>query len=370
MLPPVAERPKLRSTLDQLSNSFEELLLGGLTTANEDTRRTLTAAMQEAARVRLLRLGAVLRVLADDLHRFNTSDPLLSRRRLTLFLNRGWLLARGLTHALDKGDEKEYDRLNATPTTQPLANAEVVCLGAAKKVMAAAVRFDFRFRVLTASGPLQSGDAASWSFIHPVKNKELPPEAYLHYAPRGLKFKSAVFLEKKVVTISNASVMPDPVSGWRISLTDASTAVAASAFTDWSRFLSWTPAAALERLSRLSPGPLDLDAEFQEEIVLRDYRIAAPTDGDDPGQTAYPLMAAPLTFHAVVGAGIEGATLQTNLNELRKPESVRPPLFGLMHYERCRLVLQPLTTFAAGGPTYLTISPEKFDIARLIRELV
>ena len=73
MLPPAAERPKLRATLDQLSAAVEELLLSGLTTASDATRQTLTAAMQEAARMRLLRLGAILRVLADDLNRVNTT---------------------------------------------------------------------------------------------------------------------------------------------------------------------------------------------------------------------------------------------------------------------------------------------------------
>ena len=41
MLPPAAERPKLRATLDQLSVAVEELLLGGLTTATDDTRRAM-----------------------------------------------------------------------------------------------------------------------------------------------------------------------------------------------------------------------------------------------------------------------------------------------------------------------------------------
>src|SRR4051812_36285412 len=152
MLPPVAERPKLLATLHQLSGAVEDLLLGGLTTATDATRQTLAGAMQEAARMRLLRLGAILRVLADDLHRFNTQDPLLSRRRLTLFMNRGWLIAKGLSHALEKGDEKEFDRLNLSPTTQPIASIDLVCFGAVKKVTASMIQFQFRCRALAASG--------------------------------------------------------------------------------------------------------------------------------------------------------------------------------------------------------------------------
>jgi hypothetical protein len=40
-----------------------------------------------------------------------------------------------------------------------------------------------------------------------------------------------------------------------------------------------------------------------------------------------------------------------------------------MHYERCRLVFQPLSVFNENGPEYLTISQEKVDKAALLREL-
>lgn len=367
MLPPQAERPKLRATLDQLSAAVEELLLGGLTTATDATRQTLAGAMQEAARMRLLRLGAVLRVLADDLNRFNTQDPLLSRRRLTLFMNRGWLLAKGLSHALEKGDEKEFDRLNLTPTTQPLANIELVCLGAVKKVTAAVVQFQFRFRALTASGAVKAGDAVSWSFNQPVKNKDFPPEAYLHLAQKQ-KFTPFGLLERKVVTVANAVVSPDDAGNWRVALNDASTVVPGKAFTEWDRFLSWAPAGPLERLARQSPGPLDLDTELQEEVVVRDYEIGAAADGDEPGQTVYPITAGPLALHAIVGAPAEGKALKKNMDDLRRLRQ-SPPLFGLMHYERCRLVFQPLSTFPASGPEYMTISQEKVDKAALLRAL-
>ncbi len=368
MLPPAAERPKLRTTLDQLSGAVEELLLGGLTTASDATRQTLTAAMQEAARMRLLRLGAILRVLADDLNRFVTQDPLLSRRRLTLFLNRGWLLARGLSHALEKGDEKEFDRLNLTPTTQPLTSVELVCLGAVKKVTASMVQFQFRFRALSASGPVKAGDAVAWSFNQPVKNKDFPPEAYLHLAQKQ-KFTPFSLLERKQVTVSNALVSPDDAGNWRVALNDASTVVAGAAFTDWGRFLAWTPDAALERLAKQSPGPLDLDTELQEEVVLHDFAIGAPVEGDEPGQTVYPITAGTMAFQAIVGAAVEGKALAKCMDELRKPKNARPPLFGLMHYERCRLVFQPLATFPASGPEYMTISQEKVDKAALLRAL-
>jgi hypothetical protein len=354
--------------LDRLSSAVEDLLLGGLTTASDATRQTISGAMQEAARMRLLRLGAILRVLTDDLARFNNQDPLLSRRRLTLFLNRGWLIARGLSHALETGNEKEYDRLNLTPTTQQLARADIACMGVVKKVTAAVVQFQFRFRALTTSTPVKSGDALAWSFNQPVKNRDFPPEAYLHLAQKQ-KFTPFSLLDRKIITVQNAVVVPDEAGTWRLSLTDQSLVNVGSPFAGWAQFLDWTPGPARERLAKQTPGPLDLDTELQEEVIFSDYEIGAPAAGEEPGQTVYPLRAGRFELHALVGPAGEGAALKKGLDELRKLETNRPPLYGLMHYERCRLVLQALTTFGTYGPDYLTISPEKVDKGALIREL-
>src|SRR5581483_11305763 len=145
MLPPPAERPKLTLLLAQLGTAVEELFLSGLTTASDATRQTLTAAMQEAARFRLLRLGSTLRTATEELGRFTTHDPLFSRKRLIFFLSRAWLLSRGLAHALQTTDEKEYDRLTWSPTVQPVPKVEVVCLGVSKKVATGAfIAFEFR----------------------------------------------------------------------------------------------------------------------------------------------------------------------------------------------------------------------------------
>src|SRR5437763_4792729 len=120
MLPQPADRPKLAAVLAQLGAAVEELLLSGLTTASDATRQTLAAAMQEAARFRLLRLGSTLRTATEELARFTAHDPSFSRTRLTFFLSRAWLLSRGLAHALESADTSEYDRLTWSPPTQPL----------------------------------------------------------------------------------------------------------------------------------------------------------------------------------------------------------------------------------------------------------
>jgi hypothetical protein len=137
----------------------------------------------------------------------------------------------------------------------------------------------------------------------------------------------------------------------------------------WDRFLDWSSAPAAERLARHTPGPLDLETELQEEVVLRDYEIGLAGDGDEPGQTFVPVTSGRLALTAVVGAGAEGQALTKGLDGLRKLRKGRPPLFGLMHYERCRLVLQPLTAFGPDGPDYLTISKENINKAALLKAM-
>lgn len=368
MLPPASDRPRLQAVLDQLAAAVEDLLLGGLTTASETTRQTMTAAMQEAARFRLLRLGSTLRGAADELGRFIGEDPAFSRRRLSFFLNRAWLLSRGLANALRANDEAEYDRLAWTPPSQPLPEARVVCLGAVKKVAAGSfVAFEFRLRQVAEAQSAATGRRLSWSVVFPIKpGTSIPPEGYLHLAQKQ-KFVPYVFLEKKVVVIRQATLSVDDAGGGRVALGEGSTVAADGPFEDWSRFLDWSPAPALERVRRHRAGPLDIDTELQDEVVLRDYTIGPPTDGDEPGQTLYPLTAGPLTLHAVVGPDAEGKALRQGLEAIRKPKASRPPLFGLMHYERCRLMFQPLSALTRDGPDYLAISKEIVNKADLLK---
>ncbi len=370
MLPPPNERTKLAALLAHLSGAVEELLLSGLTTASDATRQTLAAAMQEAARFRLLRLGATLRTAAEELGRFTSHDASFSRRRLTFFLSRSWLLARGLAHALQTADAKEYDRLAWMPPTQPLPRVEVVCLGAVKKVAAGAfVAFEFRLRAVADAPPVKAGQRLTWSAVFPIKpGMDIPPEGFLHL-PQKQKFTPFLLLERRSVTVENAQLVGEE-SGARLSLTDQSTVApgAALAFNELDRFLDWNPAPAVERIRKHVPGPLDLDTELQEEIVLRDYAVGKPEAGDAPGQTVYPMTAGKLALSAVVGAEAEGKALRKNLDDLRSLKKNRPPLYGLMHYERCRLVFQPLTAFWP-EPDYLTISKENVNKAALLKAM-
>jgi hypothetical protein len=184
--------------------------------------------------------------------------------------------------------------------------------------------------------------------------------------PHKQKFKAIDFLATRVVTIEKAVVTQDE-SGSRITLTDASTVTPGEAFTDWDRFRSWDPAAALTRLRAHSPSPFDLDVEMQEEVVLEDWQLGEPEKRAD-GQVAYPVHLGAATLEGRVTPGAEGQALRKALEGLRKKKE-RPPLFALMHYERCRLVLQPLAVFGSKGPEHLTISDEKLDRAALLKAL-
>jgi hypothetical protein len=368
MLPPTAERPKLAKLLGQLGATVEELLLSGLTTASEATRQTLAAAMQEAARSRLLRLGSTLRIATEELARFTANDPAFSRTRLTFFLSRAWLLSRGLAHALETADEQEFDRLTWSPPVQPAPKLEVVCIGAAKKVATGAfVAFEFRLRSIADCPPVVAGQRLVWSFVFPLKpGLDIPPESFLHL-PQKQKFSPFILLERKSVTIENANLVADETVS-RISLTDQSTVAPAGAFKKWEGFLEWSPEDAIERIRRHAPGPLDLDTELQEEIVLEDYEIGDALEGETPGQTIFPIAAGNLVLAAVVGAGLEGQALRKGLDDVRKLKKNRPPLYGLMHYERCRLTFQPLTAFRP-EPDYLTISKENVNKAALLKAM-
>jgi hypothetical protein len=364
-----ADRQKLLPLLDELAGAVEELLLSGLTTASEATRQALGVSFQEASRLSLLRLGSALRAANEELGRFTRNESDFSRRRLSFFLNRAWLLSHGLARALRDGDEQEFDRLLWTPATAPAERLEVVTLGVAKRVAAGAFcAFEFRLRAVRAAGKIPEGGRLVWSCVFPIKpGLDIPPEGFLHL-PHKQKFTANLFLERKTVVIERASVAVDDAGVGRVSLGEQSAVTAGEPFAEWDCFHAWSPAPALERIRRHEPGPFDVDVELQDEVVLTDWEIGAPAERDGQHRMAYPVTYRDTVFDAVVSQGTEGRTLRAALDGLRKKKR-RPPLFGLMHYEGCRLVLQPLALLGKEGPEQLMLSAEKVDRSVLVRAL-
>jgi hypothetical protein len=208
-----------------------------------------------------------------------------------------------------------------------------------------------------------------WSVVFPIKpGSEIPPEGFLYLSYKQ-KFETRIFCDKKTIVFHDTTYLADDACSGRLVLGEQSSVSLGKPFSGWARFLDWSPAPAAERLKRHTAGPLDLDTELQEEVILRDYEIGPPAEGDEPGQTVYPVKSALLALHAVVGPPAEGKALAKGLEDLRKKKKDRPPLFGLMHYERCRLVLQPLTAFHDAGPDYITISKEIVNKAALLKAL-
>ncbi|HEX5270938.1 MAG TPA: hypothetical protein VFW33_10640 [Gemmataceae bacterium] len=363
-----ADRRKLLPLLDELAGAVEELLLSGLTTASEATRQALGVSFQEASRLGLLRLGSTLRAANEELGRFTRNEPEFSRRRLGFFLNRAWLLCRGLSRALHEGDEAQFDRLLWTPASAPAGRLEVVTLGVARRVAASAFcAFEFRLRTVAPAGAIPAGQRLIWSCVFALKpGVSVPPEAFLGL-PQKQKFKPALFLERKTVVIEGAAVALDGDSG-RVSLGEQSTVVGGEPFTDWQRFQGWDPAAALRRVRSHEPGPFDLEVELQEEVVLDVWEIGEPAGRAGQHQTVFPVTHRGTAFDAVVTQGEEGKALRGALEALRRKKQ-RAPLFGLLHYEMCRLVLQPLAVFGKDGPEQLMLSQEAGDRAALLKAL-
>jgi hypothetical protein len=360
-----ADRRKLLGLLDELARGVEGLLLGGLTAASESTRRLLDLSFQEASRLRLLRLGSTLRSAAEELGKFLQKKEGFSRKRLCFFLNRAWLLGHALARALREGDEKEFDRLLRTPANQPVERVEAVTLGVARKVVPGSFcAFDFRLRCLTPAGPIPAGGRLVWSYVFaPPPSFTGQPDAFLHLNQKQ-GFKPVQLLEGKALVISHATLTPE-ANGGRLALGEKTTVEAGAPFTDWDRFLTWDPAAALDRLRGHRPSPLDLEVELQEEVVLRGWQLGEPAE-EDEGQRVYPVTAGGTTFHAVVNPGVEGEPVRRALDALRGKKEL-PPLFALMHYERCRLTLQPLAVFGPAGMEPLTLSRDKVNMADLLR---
>jgi len=215
---------------------------------------------------------------------------------------------------------------------------------------------------------VKAGQRLAWSVVFPVKpGVEIPPEGFLHL-PQKQKFNTSIVLESKKITIANAQVSFDENGSGRISLTDQSTVVLGEKFAEWGKFLDWSPEKAVERIRKNSPGPLDIDTELQEEVILREYSFGTAAQGEAPGITAYPITSSGLVLSAIVGADVEGKALKKNLAELSKQKKDLPPLYGLMHYERCKMMFQPLTVFRP-APDYITISNESINKAALLKAL-
>lgn len=361
------DRKKLIALLEQLSGAVEDLLITGLTTASEATVKTLNVSFQESSRMGMLRLGGTLRSVNDEVARYTRNDPDFSRRRLSFFLNRAWALSNALKHSIEGNRVDLFEKLMRTPSPQPVDKVEVVTVGVVKRPAASFVAFEFRLRTVSNCGHLKKGDRLIWSCVFPkAPGSTIPAEGYLHL-PQKQKFKAVSLLEPKVFTMETVSTTLDPTGCHRVSLTDTSTVAAGVEFAEWSSLFHWDQMAAFERVQQHDPGPFDLDVELQEEVFVDEWLIHDSYENSDSG-IVFPIQTSTFLCETIVPKTGDNNVLLNNLGEY-KGKKKPGTLYGLMHYERCKLVLQPLTVFGKKKPKHLMISDEKIDPRALLSTL-
>lgn len=357
-----AERKNLIPHLQRTVDAIEDILRSGLTTANESTIKTLGITFQEASRLKLLRLGSTLRGTHQEISRYVEDHPDFSSTRLAFFLNRSWLLCKGLQHSIEEKNQELLDQLLWTPPATKSRKLDLICLGVVKKVAADNFcAFEFRFR------EFKTEQAYTWSAVFPLKKgTKIPAEGYLHL-PQKQKFHPKSFLDGKVIQFQNVLVSNTQSAAKRIQLSEKSQVEIGDSVEDWATWLTWDPAKALQRIEQHEISPFDVDIELQEEVVFRDYRLLEAEATDNPNQTIIPLVVSDSRFDLVVSNSVEGKPSLQALKDESKLSHPRP-LYGVMYYSNAQLLALPLTIYdeQEDRMNYITISSDSIDKKALL----
>ena len=361
-----AEQKKLLPQIQLTVDALEEVLNSGLTTASDSTSKALGVTFQSAARLRLLRLASTLRSTNDEINRYVNDDKDFSQTRLMFFLNRSWLLCKGLKHAIETNDKKRLAALLMTPETKNVKQLQVVCLGVSKKIAGGNFcAFEFRLRCVKTREPFV------WSTVFPMKpGNAIPAEGYLHL-PQKQKFAANVFLEKRVLQLSDFVLSVSGNGVKRIQFADQSTVESQDKFDDWKPFLKWDPSLAVKRIAEQNVTPFDLETELQEEVFFSDFELEKAVPQKDKNRNVFPLIYKDTQFALLVSDGEEGKAARETLAALQKKRESNVTMFGLMHYSNCRLEVQPLTLFNNDDNDleYVTISKKSIDKRALLAEM-
>lgn len=374
--PPLEDPKGALALAQELSRAAEDLVRTGLASASEGTRAKLDASFKEASRRKLLRLGASLRFVNDEVARFLADDGSFAMRRFSFFLHRSWLLARGLAKGLETKDERLLGSLlsSASAAPRPVASVEVVTMGALKRTIVSqnSSSFDFKLRVVGGKDPSLIGRSLTYSMVFLRKKgvsfQQLPAEAHLHL-PQAQKFAPTVFRNGKVITITDCAVSLDDRGAGRLHLGPKSTVKEGAAFSAWGPLWRFDPAGALDRIQRFSPGPLDLAVELQEEVIVSGATIGAEPIRTNAERRVFALTGeGGLSLDLVIPEGPDGEELLPRLRKGLKPAK-KPLLYGLAYYELGRTLFLPLSLLEKAGPDLVTLSERKFDLAQLVGTL-
>lgn len=418
MKPPTGtDAERLRRLLDDLGDTVEQLLMGGMTTASQATRQKLDVAFREASRRQLSRLAVSLRVVMQEVGHYLAKDSKFSPRRLSMFCNRVWVLARGMATSMTSGNAELFAHLALDRRAETVDAIDAVTLGVMKKVLPGVCAFDFHMRVLD-DGVL--GRPAVYSLVFPLKKgSKIPPEALLELA-QPQKWKPRILLDGTVITFHHPTLVHG-TSGLRIQTprdNPKSKAEAGRRFDDWEQLPGWDPALALRHVRGHEIDPIEIPNELQELAVFDDWQLSAARRDDARPRHVYPVHAAGLELDGIASSEAEGATLRDNLERILagelpvghgpgapkpkpktkpKPTSRKrstkkktargktgessPPkaspardpragrLFGIVHYETCRFVMHPLSLITKRGPIHLMVASQGVDKKALLKSL-
>ncbi len=379
---PAAEAKKLLPVLDDLAHAVEDLVAGGMVTASTATKERLEVSFKEASRLKLGRLAASLRYVVEEIGRFLTSASTFSGKRLALFLSRSWVLARGLHQALTEKNDALLGRLLLSWPPQAVDSIEVICVGVRKRLPQGmgVCAFDFHFRLVADCGVLPAGAPLVWSHIVPrpsssERGAKIVAEALLHLELKPQGFKPLLLTESAVFTFSKAQIVVDGAAvgrggGGRLMLTAETKLAKGSAFTEWQRVVGFDKAAVRDRVVGWAPSPLDLEVELAVEVAVDVGAVAAVAVADDVDSCALAFSGAAGEFGVVVNLAKtdESKELRAALASWRKtPPSSK--VFGVLHFDRCRMVFQPLSLLEARGPRHLMLNLENIDLQALTKSL-
>jgi hypothetical protein len=379
VLAPSADLAAGLQIADDLARTVEQLLLTGLVSATSATRDKLDATFKEASRSKLLRIGASLRYVNEEIGRYLADDGTFTARRFGLFLHRSWLLARGFAHAMRGGDAVTAQRLALGTGSAPriVRHVELVTLGVLKRVVSTACTFDFKLRVVSAmdqQGQSSSdllGRTVTWSFVFARKTAAVSAETYLHL-PQPQKYVPTLLLEKHKIHVHNASIATDDRGNLRLTLAPTSKVVAGDEVTDWSALYQWNVAAIEQRVTSHSVTPLDLAVEAQEEVVLSHWTAKLDSERSTSERMLFTILqsdSAP-SFDGVVSTGADGVELKAALCKAASSRAAPcMPLYGLAYAENGRMLLLPLSYLTAQGPQHLMWSSDNIDVSSLMNTL-
>jgi hypothetical protein len=360
---PAGEEKKLAALLDELAKAIEDLVRTGLTSATEATRAKLDVSFKEASRMKLLRLGASLRYVNEEVGRFLAHSEAFSTKRFVFFVHRSWLLAKGISEALRERNDRILAKLLMTGAAEPIPvkSMEVVTLGVLSRTVQNAFTFDFRLRVVKSDVPALVGQSLVLGLVFARKSTEIAAEAFLHL-PQPQKYHPKIFTERAALSVTASAVV-----GGRLVLGPKATVIPAKTPKSWSRWLAWAIEPALARVRAHEPSPLDLPVELQEEVVLTDWTCAEDVGRESGEHRVFVVRAQGIELDAVIPAG---SKVLAEHFEKRAKAKANPPLFGLVHYELGRLVMSPLSLVDEDeGPTHLMLSNEKINLTALLGSL-